>query len=309
MRTIAVAASAVLAAVLLSACDGGTTEPGDSLPATFDILYESFENPQSQQIEIFVLRDGSAERERIFPEFQLNGQPSVTGNATRMALVAPGIGEDFSDIFVSNTDGSGRTRVPLSAGDESSPSLSPDGSKLVYVKRRADNRADLYSANVDGSNEVPLTVSIPEIEIAHQSPRWSPDGTRIAFAAGVPGQLHIWVMNANGSNLAQLTNASITDTDISWSPDGKRLVFARTATPALSDLVILDIASRQEHPMGLAGSNRFPSWSPDGTRIVFSASVPGAGDTELFTIRPDGSALTRLTDNDVNDRRPVWRKR
>ena len=56
-------------------------------------------------------------------------------------------------------------------------------------------------------------------------PRWSPDGSQIAFHSARSGDFDIYIMNANGSNVQQLTDNSVDDLEPAWSDDGSRIIF------------------------------------------------------------------------------------
>ncbi len=110
------------------------------------------------------------------------------------------------------------------------PQISPDGLQIVYTRSRVDIMADqwdsdLWLMNADGSRARFLTKG--------SDPRWSPDGTRIAYVAseepgggGSGGGTQIFVrwMDAEGAT-SQITHVTETPTSMKWSPDGSRIAF------------------------------------------------------------------------------------
>jgi TolB protein len=64
------------------------------------------------------------------------------------------------------------------------------------------------------------------------TPRWSPDGERIAFDSNVEGQWEVYVISANGGRLQRLTSNSASDDSPSWSRDGKWIYFASNRSGA-----------------------------------------------------------------------------
>lgn len=108
------------------------------------------------------------------------------------------------------------------------PAASPDGARIVYVGLSVDGSRNLFSVNRNGSNLRQLTFEQEDDD----QPAWSRDGTRIAFRSTRDGYSDIWVMNADGTGLFNVTkNASrsaggrVAAERPSWTPDG-RLVFS-----------------------------------------------------------------------------------
>ena len=102
------------------------------------------------------------------------------------------------------------------------------------------------------------------------------------------------MINSDGSGLRRLTPDDGGNYEFpSWSPDGKRLVL-RSATSSSKGLSILDIESGILTPLTPdSGTDNLPAWSPKGDVITFTSRRDG--DWELYTIRPDGTGLKRLT--------------
>jgi Tol biopolymer transport system component len=157
--------------------------------------------------------------------------------------------------------------------------------------------------NADGSDLTNLTnTSIGHGELY---PRWSPDGSKIAFVRN----RDIWVMNADGSDQTLLTDTAPSDNSSNWSPewspDGSKLVFHRDQWLG-SEIYIMDAdGSNETRLTNNRTSDNEPVWSPNGTKIAFTNYRTGYG--EIYTVNPDGSNLSRLTNNESNDFSPIWR--
>lgn len=204
--------------------------------------------------------------------------------------------------------GNGSTLIPLEiAVPMYRATWSPDCSRVAYLRLYNE----LWVANGDGSDARRLLGANTR---AH-SPAWSPDGTRIAFAAadysGGVAAKHIYVVNADGSGTRQLTSGEVNDDSPSWSPDGKQMVFQRRdgigsdyTNEALAQdqhLIILNLGNGDEEALFEGGEAEFsPAWSPDGKRIAFT------GWATLWLADSDGTGKRVLTDDGSTWRGVTW---
>ena len=188
--------------------------------------------------------------------------------------------------------------------------------QIAFVSRR-DGNPEIYVMAADGKNQRRLTNNRAD----DWFPSWSPDGRRIAFISERDGHpdrnpgwftSEIYVMDADGGNLQNLTNHPSDDRSPSWSPDGKRIVFEsdRDGNP---DIYVMDAdGGNQQRLTENRNNDGDPSWSPDGERIVFSAQREGHVENkfgitdEIYVMDADGGNQQRLTDNRNNDWDPVW---
>lgn len=106
------------------------------------------------------------------------------------------------------------------------PQISPDGKKVVYVRQFSDIMTDrrysnLWIVNFDGTDNRALTTG----NYSDTSPRWSPDGVRLAFISDRDGSPQIYVRWMDTGQTARLTKLLSPPAGIAWSPDGKHISF------------------------------------------------------------------------------------
>jgi Tol biopolymer transport system component len=223
-----------------------------------------------------------------------------------------------SSIFISNQDGSDERL--LDPGQHSwLIGGSPDGSKLIILKRDADGDHP-YLTEADGSQPQRLDTGcrppcVGDWLGSNFEPglAFSPDETRLAFVRafsddtfGDPRSV-IAIMDMATGAVVELDSTAGVAREPSWSPDGAHLVFGQYVIDA--DGRNLHQVAPTELAAGEGPSSRNARWSPDGSLIVFTSSIdtiaiPGVIDnsqrlSDIYTVRPDGTGLQRLTTDTV----------
>ena len=187
------------------------------------------------------------------------------------------------------------------------PAVSPNGRWLVLSERtgrgRPDDRTALAVWDTDGTH--PRRIFSAEGSVL--APQWSSDGRWIAFGVGNyflartrPGR--VMMVKPDGSEARTLTTGPGNAGFPSWSPDGTHVVY-RFWSDTAGGLRIVNLADGAVRTL-TTGYDNFPSWSPGGDRIVFSRLAND--DFDIFTIRPDGTDVTQLTETPGNDSHPAW---
>ena len=154
--------------------------------------------------------------------------------------------------------------------------VSPDGRSVAYS---AFPDATLWRSDIDGTRRVQLTS--PPMHAG--MPRWSPDGTQIAFTGQVGSQpFKVFVVSAAGGPARRATDETEwTRRDATWSPDGRRLLYRAVDSPRPIS-VSWDLSTRQVAVVPGSKGLWSPRWSPDGRRIV--AMPPEARGLRLYSV-------------------------
>lgn len=183
------------------------------------------------------------------------------------------------------------------------PSFSKDG-KLLITRKDGDSSLDILDA--DGSNRQEV---FPSNGGTAFSPGWSADGQWIVFGYGGFLQARnrqpakIMMVKRDGTNLTTLTEGMPNAGFPSFAPDGKHIVY-RVWGGDQQGLRIMNVEDRSVRVLTTEYDN-LPYWSPDGQRIVFTRRHNGF-NFDIFTMRPDGSDVQRLTTSPANDAHAVW---
>lgn len=216
------------------------------------------------------------------------------------------------DIYAIREDGTDLVNLTNNGWSNRYPAVSPDGFKMAFLRSigggepgcpahefsicfavRVD-RLVPYVMNVDRTG---LRQLAPDgMAVRSESPRWSPDGSQIAFFAE-----GLVVVNADGTGYRALTSPR-TAWSPAWSPDGKRIAFIAASDsrfPQGAGLYVSNLNGGITMVTDRASIGSF-AWSPDGTRFAFSAEAHSPSDPNytysgLFVVNADGLEETELS--------------
>jgi dipeptidyl aminopeptidase/acylaminoacyl peptidase len=181
--------------------------------------------------------------------------------------------------------------------------ISPDGRQVVFVRTELNRdkneyRSSLYLVPTAGGDSRRFTGAGAK----DMSPRWSPDGTRIAFLSNRSGSNQLWSIPLGGGEAAQLTDLPEPVSSFAWSSDGRRLAFGSKADQQKIDEAKARVdADEKDEPKSDAVRITRLRYRSDGT--------PGFLDnkpTHIWTVEAEGGAPKQITSGDFDDGAPAW---
>jgi Tol biopolymer transport system component len=209
--------------------------------------------------------------------------------------------EPVAQIYAMAPDGSRQTRLSRLDQDARSARLSPDGTMIIYAAQGGDGeQGQIHAMGADGSGDRTLTT-----EGENFDPAWSPDGTQIAFSGTRGGEPDLFVMQADGTGIRQLTDDPASDWGPAWSPDGTAIAFNSNRSGTFD---LYRIAPDGGDPAALTdgpADDYNPAWAPDGTRIAFTSNR--SGDYGLWLVGTAGTDEPRqVATGEGNAYMPSW---
>ena len=197
-----------------------------------------------------------------------------------------------ADLWTASRTGARLRRVVRSVDWAAAPEWSPDGKRIVYESGRVQTDGGicqgplaphLRTAGADGTGDRALTPH--SASHSQQGPRWSPDGTRVAFHrtdSNDPNESGVFVVDIATQSMRRLTTGY--GEGVSWSPDGRRVMFSG------GGVSVADLGTGRVNRIG---PGERAEWSPDGSLIAHVRN----GD--VWVMSPDGAEARRLVDAKV----------
>ncbi|HZL35858.1 MAG TPA: hypothetical protein VFC78_11150 [Tepidisphaeraceae bacterium] len=223
---------------------------------------------------------------------------------------------EHQGVYLQRVDGTAVTQLTDGNSDDAYPSFSPDGKQIAFSSTRAGNW-QIFVMDVDGHNITQMTSG--PMQAVH--PSFSPDGTRLVYCGmgGRSGQWELWTVDLKTGEKRTIGYGLFP----TWSPDKSvdRIAFQRARQRgsrwfSLWTMDLVDGEGRRATEVAVSANAAIlsPAWSPDGKRLAFTTIVqPGKGgaarakgQTDIWTIEPDGANRRRLTDGRGENLMPFW---
>ncbi|MHC9539752.1 MAG: prepilin-type N-terminal cleavage/methylation domain-containing protein [Vulcanimicrobiota bacterium] len=248
--------------------------------------------------EIWVMNEDGVGRKKLYSFNGYTEGPTVfSPDGTKIIFCRCGA---VGDICMMNSDGSGLLNITQTPKAYRSADLSPDGTKIAYEVQN-DPNIEIWVQGVD-------TAAIPILLCYGHTPRWSPDGLKIAFE-----NTGIKIKNADGSGSEELLIDDPGRGQASWSPDGSKILYTfdqdGSSLTKPQGLKIIEVATKVKTVLTDCNTyaDKGPSWSYDGTKIAFFSDREG--NYGLFIMDMSTKNIRRLDNEDYftdNDNRISW---
>jgi TolB protein len=261
-----------------------------------------FVSDRSGHKEIWSMDYDGSNQKQITHYNSISTFPCVSPDNTKIAFTTWYRGNP--SIFIHSVE-TGR-KLPFynqSASLNAPSDFTPDSKRLLLYSTAAGSYAQIYVANIDGSNLHRIS-AVRAIEV---EPKVNPKtGADLVFVSGRGGLPQIYRMNIDGADIVRLTDGEGEAVNPAWHPDGQKIAFAWTRgfEPGNYNIFIMDVATRAVTQLTHGtGRNENPVWAPDGLHIVYSSK---RGRTnQIFTMLADGTQQRQLT-TVGNNEKPVW---
>lgn len=244
-------------------------------------------------LAIFVVNPDGTGLRNLTPDGAFESNPTWSPDGHKILF------SKSADLYVMDAAGSGR--VKLADGDQEifEHRWSPDGGMIAYGDTRQEGQDlidELWVMQADGTGKV---------KVAEQAFNfsWSRDGRIVYTIVADLGDVHLRIINADGSGDVRLTNRAAFQP--AWSPDGTRIAFV---TLGDKDIFLINPDGTGLVNLTPAGTDDdSPTWSPDGSKIAFNTGPDGQPlESDIAVMNLDGTSRTNLTNRPGFDLSPSW---
>lgn len=255
-----------------------TSPPRIAVPVTYSFNYDPTLSPDGTRMiflkvlegreQMFIANvDGSDERQLSHDTVDIE-DPAWSPDGSQVAYVR--IEGARNALYVANLAGQGARRLSPPTQSPIHPAWTPDGRSILYctnddLDRPRKNAGEIYRIEV-ATGKIATVISGG----VNTYPVPSPDGRRIAFRKMLDINSEVFVADADGSNLKNVTDHPAFEGWPAWSPDGKRIAFGANRNSSYQIFVMDSDGKNVKLVANTEGRATAPKWSPDGRSIYFS---------------------------------------
>ncbi len=233
---------------------------------------------------IWIMNSDGSEKKKLYDGMAWEGEPTFNEDGTKIYFAAESK-KAFSARYISihsmNPDGSEQLKITETV-DSREPSISPDGSRLVYISRASGNY-DIWTMKPNGSDKARITDATDD----ESSPAWSPDGNTVVYSTSGD----IFTIGIDALRPVRLTHDSYNNIEPSYSPDGEMIVYASDVGGDYDLWVLKADGSSHIKITSDRSSERAPTWSPDGNKIAYVSNRDGEFNIWVMTLESNGIKL------------------
>ena len=256
-----------------------------------------FESNGDEFPGIYIMNsDGTKSRkliENVFPTSASGMSPAWSPDGSRLYYTKLEVVRNtnlYDDIYFYDLKSDREVRVTNDVRGRD-PDPSADGNKLLFVTNRL-GQTRLALLDLSSHRDLPagprdITYLTEEGVVQYETPRWSPDGSRIAVSVWQPGGYKdVWILDANGNKLEEATHDRANDGAPAWSPDGRYLYFTSDRT-GIFNIFAYEVETKKLYQVtNVLGGAFSPRPSPDNRNLVFTGYSAKGYDVHAVAVDP-----------------------
>jgi Tol biopolymer transport system component len=228
----------------------------------------AYRSRSTGQYEIYTVsaKGGMPQRITTAGPAYYSTQPSWTADGRDFVFRSNRPPSEKSDVWRMGVDGSDARLVAALPDHQLYPSLSRDGTRYLFTT--GPTAGDAYDdRGLFTFGDAGLSTLLDNPVAYDSAPAWSPDNSQIAFESDVDGDMEVFVMNADGTNVRQLTFNDVHDEGPSWSPDSRRLAFTSERDDPLGDIYTMRTDGSDVRRLTFTPTKEeSPDWGPSPRR-------------------------------------------